>query len=267
MRWLVLPALLAAAPAGAQGAAADHAERDYCPERPGLNTPPCIIDRGRVSVETSLADWTLDRSGGDRADTVLIGDTEVRIGLSDAVEAQLGWTPFGIDRERGAGVVDRTTGVGDVTLGLKANLAHPDGDGFSVAVLPYLTLPVGRTGVGAGDWGVGALLPLSYDLSDVATLEATPEVDAAVDEDGHGRHLAVGGAAGLALKPADAVTLTGEVRLERDRDPAGHETHALAALSAGVMAAKNLQFDVLGAAGLNHSSPDVEVYGGVSVRL
>lgn len=259
MKALLLLALIAT-PVWAQ-------EREYCPERPGLNTPPCIIDKGHVSVETSLADWTLDKSGGDRTDTVLIGDTKVRIGLSDTMEAQVGWTPFGIDRERGDGTVERTTGVGDVSLGVKANLLHPDGDGFSVAVLPYVTLPVGRSGIGAGDWGAGALIPLTYDLSQTVTLEATPEVDAAVDEDGDGRHLAYSGTAGLALKPIDAVTLTGELQVERDRDPAGHETRALAALSVGVMAGRNLQFDLLGAAGLNHDAPDLEVYGGVAARF
>lgn len=257
--WLLLAALVAT-PVWAQ-------ERDYCPERPGLNTPPCIIDKGHVSVETSLADWTLEKQGGDRSDTVLIGDTKLRIGLTDNVEAQVGWTPFAIDRERSGGGVDRVSGVGDVTLGVKANLAHPDGDGFSVAVLPYLSLPVGRTGIGAGDWSAGALLPITYDLSKSVTLEATPEVDAAVDEDGDGRHLAYSGTAGLGWKPIGAVTLTGEAQVERDRDPAGHETRALAALSIGVIAGRNLQFDLLGAKGLNRDAPDVEVYGGVAARF
>lgn len=242
-------------------------ERDYCPERPGLNTPPCIIDKGHVSVETSLADWTLDKKGGDRSDTVLIGDTKLRIGVTDRIEAQIGWTPFGIVRERSMGMVDRTTGVGDVTLGVKANLAHPDGDGFSVAILPYVTLPVGPSPIGAGDWATGALLPISYDLSDTVTLAATPEVDAAVDGDGDGRHLAYSATAGLAWQPVTTVTLTGEVQVERDRDPAAPETHALAALSIGVMARKGLQFDVLAAKGLNANSPDVEVYGGVAARF
>lgn len=268
-RWLLLAALIAtpaiATPALTQDNGAQL--RDYCPERPGLNTPPCIVDRGHVSVETSLADWTLAKSGGDRTDTVLIGDTKVRIGVSDTVEAQIGWTPFGHSRAAVAGAIDTKDGVGDVTLGVKANLAHPEGKGFSVAVLPYVRLPVGRAPIGAGDWGAGALLPLNFDLSDTVALIATPEIDAAVDQDGSGRHLAYSGTAGLAWQPVHAVTLTGEARVERDRDPAGHETHALAALSVGVMAGKSLQFDVLGAAGLNRTSPDFEIYGGVAKRF
>ena len=141
---------------------------------------------GRVSVETSLGDWTLDKQGGDRTDTVLIGDTSVRIGLTDSIEAQVGWTPLGIVRERTGGAVDRATRAGDATLGIKANLRNPDGSGFSVAVQPFVTLPVGRAPVGARDWGAGLVVPLTYDLSKTVNLEITPEVDAAVDQDGRG---------------------------------------------------------------------------------
>lgn len=260
MKYLFLLALMVGSPALAD-------MRDYCPERPGLNTPPCIIDKGHVSVETSLADWTLDKQGEDRSDTVLIGDTKVRIGLTDSVEAQIGWTPLGIVRQRSGGRVDRVTGVGDVTLGVKANLRNPGGSGFSAALLPYVTLPVGRASVGAGDWGAGLLLPLSYSLSDTVSLAATPEVDAAVDADGDGRHLAYSGTAGVGVKLASSVTLTGEAQLLRDRDSGGHQTQALAALSLAVAAGKNLQFDVFGAGGLNHNTPDVQLYGGVSARF
>ena len=257
MTRLILLAALLSAPALAE-------ERDFCPERPGLNTPPCIVDAGHLSVETSLADWTIDKQGGDRTDTVLIADTLLRIGVTDAVEARIGWTPFGHQYERGAMAVDR---VGDVTLGLKASLLHPDGKGLSIAVLPYVTLPVGRPPIGAGDWGGGVLLPLSYDLSDAVQVAATGEVDAAVDGDGDGRHLAYSGTAGLNFQLTDALTLTGEAQVERDRDPGGHATHALASVSLAVKAGKNLQFDVQCDAGLNRDTPDFEVLGGVAARF
>lgn len=262
MKGLILLAALVAAPAIAQ-------QRDYCPERPGLNTPACIIDVGHVSIETSLADWTLTKDSGMRDDQVLIGDTKLRIGVTDHIEAQIGWTPYGHDRQRdrATGAIDASGGVGDVTLGVKANLSHPDGDGLAIAVLPYVTLPVGGRAIGAGDWGGGVLLPITFALGRSVQLEATPEVDAAVDSDGDGRHLAYSGTAGVGLKVADAATLTGEVQVARDRDPSGHTTQALAALSVAYQVGKNLQLDLFGAGGLNRDSPDVEVYGGVAVRF
>lgn len=252
--------LLGAVPATAQ-------DRDYCPDRPGIGTPACTMAPGTVSVETSIADWTRDDQPGSRQDTVLIGDTLVRVGLSDAIEARVGWTPFGHDRVRDAAGVESANRVGDVSLGVKANLRNPDGSGLSVAALPFMTLPVGRTPIGDGDWGAGFLLPITHDLSDAVSLAVNPEVDAAVDGDGHGRHLAYSLAGGLAFKLNPAFTLTGEMQALRDRDPGGHATQALAALSLAWSATDDLQFDLFGAGGLNHDTPGARIYAGIARRF
>ncbi|WP_375397661.1 transporter [uncultured Sphingomonas sp.] len=265
MRWMGCGAMVLGLLAATPAMAAD--DRDYCPERPGLGTPACIVSPGRVSVETALADWTLDRSAGDRTDIVLIGDTLVRVGLTDTVEAQIGWTPYGSVRERSGGSVDRAGRVGDVTLGIKASLASPDGKGLSIAVLPFVTLPVGRMPVGAGDWGAGLVVPVTYDLNDSVNLQFTPEVDAAVDQDGNGRHVAVSGIAGLGLALSRAVTLTVEGEVLRDDDPSGKTVQGLASLSLAWMANDDLQLDSGAVAGLTRDAPDVELYVGISRRF
>jgi hypothetical protein len=244
-------------------------DRDYCPERPGLNTPPCIVDRGHVSVETSLADWTLDDQVDSRTDTVLIGNTVVRVGVTDRVEARVGWTPFGHERmrDKSDGSIGSRDRAGDVTLGLKAGLLHPDGQGLSIALLPEVSLPIGRRPVGAGTWAAGLLLPVSWSVTDAVQLEATPEVDAAANESGDGRHLAYSGTAGIGVAIAKPLTLTAELQVQRDEDPDQGTTPVLAALSLGWKAQKNLQFDVFGAAGLNRDAPDVELYAGVARRF
>lgn len=246
---------------------ADDQDRDYCPARPGLGTPACTMAPGQVSVETSLADWTLDKQGGDRTDTVLIGDTSVRIGLTDSIEAQIGWTPLGIVRDRTGGAVDRSTRSGDATLGIKANLHNPDGSGLSVAVQPFVTLPIGRAPVGSGDWGAGLVVPITYDLSKTVNLEVTPEVDAAVDQDGRGRHLAYSGVVGIGFALNDALTLTLEDQLVRDQDPSGSTTQDLASASLAWMPRKTLQLDIGAVAGLDRNAPDVELYAGVARRF
>ena len=243
--------------------------RDYCPERPGLNTPACTIDAGHVSIETGLAGWTRDSNAATRTDTLLIGDTLVRVGLTDAIEARLGWTPLGIERERdlATGAVSRTSRVGDATLGLKASLVSPDGSGASIALLPYATLPVGRRPIGAGDWGAGLLVPASYELSPTLSLSLTPEIDAAVDEDGRGRHLAYGGAAGIGVKLSEAVTTALEISAIRDRDPSEHSTEMLLGASLGWQPSSDLQLDIGADAGLNRDTPDLAVSMGVSRRF
>lgn len=263
MRWALLALALLASPALA------GEERDLCPDRPGLGTPACTVSPGRIVAEIGLGDWTRDRSDGMRTDTVLLGDTLLRFGLTDSLEGQVGWTAFGHERSRDLATraLDKASRVGDVTLALRRNLRKPDGSGFSLAVMPFATLPVGRQPIGAGDWGAGLRVPLSVELSDALSFTATPEADAAVDEDGHGRHLAYGGVAGLELDMGEHFSATGELSLMRDRDPAGHATEALAGLSCGWQPTGGTQFDVGVNLGLNGHSPDRQLYFGFSRRF
>lgn len=262
MRLLAGALLLAATPAVAK-------ERDYCPTRPGLGTTPCTMSPGRVSLETALADWTRDDQPDQRSDALLLGDTLVRIGLADTVEAQLGWTPYGHvrTRDKTIGQVEAAGGIGDAIVGMKANLLHPDGQGLSIAVQPFATLPLGRAPVGAGDWGAGVVVPVTYDLTETLNLAFTGEADAAVNGDGHGRHFAFSEIVGLGIKLNDRLTGTVELEALRDEDPAGRTTQALASASLAWMAKDDLQLDIGGVAGLDRDAPDVELYLGVSHRF
>lgn len=193
----------------------------------------------------------------------------MRIGLTDTVEAQIGWTPYGHVRthDRVAGTVDSDDRIGDALLGFKVNLHNPGGDGFSIAVQPFVTLPVGKAPLGAADWGAGVVVPMSVDLSDTLSLQFSPEADAAVDQDGNGRHFAASGTIGLGVAISDAVSGTIEFQLLRDDDPSGRTNQSLASASLGWMPNDELQLDIGAVAGLNRDAPDVELYIGVSHRF
>jgi hypothetical protein len=263
MRRLLL--LLAVAPAPAL---ADDL-RDFCPDRPGLGTPPCTIDAGHVAVELGLADWTLERSPDRRTDTIEAGQLLVRVGLTDSLEAQIGWTAFGHvrDRDRTTGSVAQLSGVGDLAVALRQNLVNPDGSGFSAALMPFATLPTGNAAIGAGEWTAGVLLPLSYELDGGVQLGVTAQVEAAADSDRDGRHLAYGGVAGLSLPLSEALGVTVEVAANRDHDPSGHATEWRAGLSAGWMAKDGFQLDAGANIGLSAAAPDLQLYLGVARRF
>lgn len=243
--------------------------RDFCPDRPGLGTPPCTIDPGHFDVELGLADWTRDRSPDSRTDTIEAGQLLVRIGLTDSLEGQIGWTAFGHVRvrDRVTGAAAAASGVGDLSIALRQNLVNPDGSGFSLAAMPFATLPTGNDVLGAGDWTAGLLVPVSYDLGSGVQLGLTAQVEAAADEDRSGRHLAYGGVAGVSLPLSDAVGATFEIAARRDEDPSGHATEWLAGLSAGWMADEDLQLDAGANLGLSAAAPDLQLYIGVSRRF
>ena len=241
--------------------------RDLCPERPGQTTPPCTVEPGHVILETSVADWVLQQSPDSRVDTVTIGQSALRIGVANHAEVAIGWMPFAASRTRdkATGLIDRQSGIGDITLVVKRNFG--DGSSPLFAVKAYATLPVGHAPSGLGDWSAGILVPMSLPFTDAVQLALTPEIDAAVNSSGNGRHLAFGSAIGLGFKLSKTVSLGTDIRMLRDDDPSGNATKITAGLSIAVQSGDDLQFDTGSNVGLNRNSPDVEVYLGISKRF
>ena len=219
--------LLLAAPALADPADSD---RPFCASRPGMGTPACVVAPGQAMVELGLIDWTGDSTAGARQDSIAGarqdsiagGEALVRVGIGERWEAQLGWNGFVRQRVRdGVGAVTITRGAGDALVAIKYNLLRPDGGGVSLAVLPFASLPVGARGIGAGDWAAGVTVPFSVALNDTTGVAFTPQVSAAVNGSGQGRHLAYGGVIGLSRALTGSLGLTGELAWSRDEDPAG----------------------------------------------
>jgi hypothetical protein len=261
-------ALMVALPAAAQSGGDDGDVR-FCPNRPSLGASGCTTLPGQVQVEMSGVDWTRDRKDGAQSDTLLYGDVVVRIGVSRNAEVQVGWTPYGAVRTRdlATGAASRIGGTGDVTLGFRGALSHPDGKGLSAAVQPYVTLPVGGQAIGAGDWSAGMVLPVYYEIDDRWSIDFTGQAAAKADQDRHGRHVDVSGVVGLGYALSDAVTAVAELSAERDDDPTGATTQTLAAVSLAWQPTKRTQIDLLLVGGLNDAAPDARVVLGGAVAF
>ena len=263
MRWTIaVLALVAATPAWAQ---AD--EPRFCPTRPSLGESGCTTEPGHVHLEASAIDWERDDDDQQRQDTVLGGDIQARIGLTATSELQVAWTPYGHVRTRDklTGAIDTVSRVGDVRIGFRQNLQHPDGKGLSFAIEPSVTLPVGRQPVGAGTWGAGLVVPVTYDLSDKLNVALTNEIDAEPDQDGDGRHVLLNEVLGLGYGLTEQLTAVAEFQVLRDDDPSGHTTQLLAAGSLAWQPTHRLQLDALIGAGLNRDAPDVRILTGGAV--
>lgn len=254
--------MLVAGPATAQGGAGER----FCPNRPSLGASGCTTLPGQVQVEVSGLDWQRDDDGETRED-LISSDVLARIGVSRRSEVQVEWVPLATLRSRDAatGAVTRRTGAGDVTLGWRRAVSHADGKGLSSAIQPYVTLPVGRTDIGAGDWSGGVVVPVYWQVDDKWSLDFTGQLAAAVDEDGDGRHFDATGVVGIGYALSDAVTANAELSVERDRDPQGREVRTLAAASVAWRVTKRTQLDLLAAAGLNHDAPDARIAVGGAV--
>ncbi|RYY26490.1 MAG: transporter [Sphingomonadales bacterium] len=268
-KYLVRAAVLLACGGGGIGVAQAQDVRPFCADRPGLGTPACTMDKARVAVELGGVDWTLERDSATRTDTLVAGDLLVRLGLTDTLEVQAGWTAFGHVRARDklTGAIGKSSGTGDVSVALRQNLRNPDGSGVSVALMPYASLPTGGATIGAGDWSAGLVVPISFELSDGIAIGLSPSIEAATDGDRRGRHAAYGSVIGLSASLTETLGAALEFQATRDEDPSGHSTEKLASLSFAWAPQDGLQFDIGAVAGLNDASADLEVYVGVARRF
>ena len=267
MRRIRIPLFLWAACVMASCAHAET-QRDLCADRPGLGTPACTVMPGQVIVEAGIADWTLARQSSSRTDAVQAAQLLLRAGLADHLEVQIGWNGYGHIRTRDAlGNVTAANGAGDMRIALKRNLMNPDGSGTSLAIMPYVTLPVGKSSVGAGDWGVGMILPASVSLAHGIGLALTPEIDAAVNQSGSGRHLAFGSVAGVSLPLIRNISLTTELSWFRDNDPSDHSNHLLSGMSLAWQPSKAFQLDIGANLRLGGNAANQEIYFGIARRF
>lgn len=249
---------------GAPNAPARAEERDFCADRPGLGTPACTVAPGEAMVEVGLGEWDHTTSTDAVNDVVTIGQVDLRLGLTQRSEVLLGFGGWTHQRDRAGGAIAAAAGTGDITIGIKRGLAGPDGP---FAVQAFVTLPAGKGPGTAGDWGAGAVLPVNLTLPHGFEFDLTPEIDAAVNASGSGRHLAYGSVFGLSHPLGGAAAIAAEVSLSRDLDPAGKETQALAALSLAWQAGPRFQIDLEGDCRLAGSEPDHALMIGFARRF
>lgn len=154
-------ALLGAALIGAAPLFA--AERAFTTDRPDTTESPFTIAPGRFQVETTLIGYAVGKhEDGVRPKSYEVATTNVRIGVTSALEVDVGIAPYG-SADPGAG--PRRDGVGALDLRAKLNLFGNDGGTTALALLPFVSVPLERSsGVGPDDVEYGVLVPLSFDL-------------------------------------------------------------------------------------------------------
>lgn len=238
---------------------------DLCANRPGLGTPPCTLPAGSVVVELAAVGWERSTSPGTREDSLVHGDALVRVGLGRATEIEVGLGGWTRNFSRADSGIGETNGLGDATFAVRHGFGSETGAKF--AVQAYVSAPVGRPPGGTGDWGAGVLLPIALPLPAGFTLTSTPEIAAAVNASGRGRHLAWGAVAGLEHALTGAVSLSAEVSAFRDEDPEGAATESRFALAAAWQASRSLQIDIEVDIGLTPASPDHALLLGFARRF
>lgn len=232
LRLITLFALGFAAQAGAQEI------KPLCPDRGAFQA--CTVDPGHVQVEVALADWFDDQDS-----TLLVGDTVVRLGLSETTEVQLGISPL-IRRTYGKG-------HGDLRVALRHRLV--DGD-FSLAVQPTLIIPLGSKGFSGQRLIPGLAVGMTYDL--------TPRTQFYLSPYGvKGEKLLGGTFLGINQSLTSKIGTSAEIMIQHEKD----NTQSSFDLTATYTVDNNLEFDTSANMGLTRTTPAVELVVGLTRRF
>ncbi len=149
----------------------DSQLRDMTTDRPDVTESPFTVDAGHQQVETNVFGYSRSRPDIDGvvSDTYDFATTNIRIGLTNSVEINFSWQPYGIARSREPGVAAAwDSGAGGVDIRGKINLWGNDTfetSGSALAALPFISLPTDEgNGISPHFIEGGLILPLAIAL-------------------------------------------------------------------------------------------------------
>lgn len=254
-------ALLAASPA----AAADG--EPICADRPGLATPTCTVPAGTVQFETTFLDWTRDRADGARSSEFRIGDTAIKVGLTDRLHVELILSPYVRSRTHEGGASETVSGFGDLAVAAKSRLTNESAP-VQLAVRPFVKIPTASRSLGNSEVEGGVVVPIEYSIpGSQLSLALSPQLDINADAHGSGHHLASGQVIGLGVPLSSRLSASAELWGYWDFDPAGTVRQYAAGGSAAYLVSNDVQLDAGVNLGLNRDTPDVQLYSGIAFRF
>lgn len=253
-----------AAPLAAQDTSAEPAP--ICTDRPTKGTATCTVPKGMIQVESDAIFWARTDNGGQRTDTLLYTNPAVKFGLTDNSDVQFNLAPLVEVRSRSAGRTVSQTGIGDLTVRFKQRLTDP-GDRVQVAVVPFVKVPTAERGIGNREWEGGVVTSVQTALG-AATLSVVPQFALLADShDPNDRHIEFQGLVNLAYPLAPRTTFAAELWTAQNWDPSGTVRQYSADAAISHLLGNDLQIDIGGNFGLNHATPDLQLYAGISARF
>ena len=245
----------------------EAAMRDFDTDRPDKTNSPITLDAGHVQVEMDVLAFGYDKEHGIKSESWTWGNTNVRLGLTNWADLQLLIPFYTVNRETDLILnrTDRSDGIGDLTVAIKANLWGNDGGDTSGGIGIAVKTPTASHGLGNGKVEGGALFLLGLSLPADFDLGINSGVSIIANDD-HGYHADFINSASLSHKIAGPVS----AYLEFFSDvPTEHSHDWIGTVDVGVtiMIAKNVQIDTGLNIGVTRAADDLQTFLGLSVRF
>lgn len=153
--------------------------RPLSADRPDATESPYTVDAGAFQSEMSFFEYATR----DGASAWSVAPMNLKLGLTNDADIQLGLTPYLREDRDGAGAAE---GFGDIELRLKINLWGNDDGRLAIGFLPFMTFPAGADEVSAGGVEGGFIVPAALDLGDGWGLGGQVEFDFVRSDSGEG---------------------------------------------------------------------------------
>ncbi|NYE30363.1 hypothetical protein HDE78_003332 [Rhodanobacter sp. K2T2] len=236
-----------------------------CTDRPTKANATCTVPQGSWQLETDIGNTTHDQHGGVSTDTLYYLNPYFKYGLNDHQDIEINWAPAIRVRTKDDGRNRSVSGAGDVYVRLKSRLFSDDT--VSMSLIPFIKAPTASHDLGNDRWEGGLVAPIGVALPRGFSLTLGPELDLLADSDGHGHHAAVTGLVNVAHPLTSRLSLAVELWAQDNRDPAGTIRQRSADAALIFLVNPTLQLDAGANFGLNRSTPDSQIYLGLSHRF
>jgi hypothetical protein len=248
--------------------------RDMTTDRPDTTESPFTIDAGRVQVETTVLGFARSRpdAGGAVSDTYEFATTNVRVGLTERVEVNVVWQPYGAVRTRQRGLATLTdTGIGGLDLRAKLNLWGNDSfdkTRSALALLPYVSLPTDRhNGISPEYVESGLIVPLALKLTEKLGLGLNGGVSWVRSGAASGYHTEYVASASFAYEWTDKLGTYYEVAARFNVDDPCCGDAVVLGTGLTYALAENLQFDAGVNVGVTSATDRINPFVGISRRF
>lgn len=242
------------------------ADAPICPDRPGKASAACTVPAARWQIELGLADWSLTKSANERTELTSFASTTVKFGLSNSSDVEVAVTPHERLASTGSLGFRPISGFGDIILRYKQRLT-PLSASMQLAIFPFVKLPAATGPLGNGKIEGGLIVPVSFNLGGPVTMTLGPELDLLANADGRGMHVAVVNVVNFSAPLGRRLTLSGELWGNLNRDPGGVVRQASMDGAVAYAVSHGFQLDAGANFRLSGDTPNVELYGGMSVRF
>jgi hypothetical protein len=245
-------------------AAEDHT---ICADRPGKTTSPCTVPAGHFQVETAFADYTLQKTAGERDTLLTIGETTFKYGVSDNTDIELDVTPWARGTSRSGSSRSSVSGIGDTNVIIKHEFTSSDAP-LQISAFPFLKIPTARRPAGNGKVEGGLVIPIEYSIPrSPFSITASPEIDWLENGDGHGHHAAMVQAVSFGWQATDKLNVSAEIYEQWDWEPSGTQAQSSFDVAGAYVIRRDLQIDGGVNLGIDRTAPDVELYAGIAKQF